>query len=226
MKNEPQAQMLKFELSQLISQINLAKDDKGAADDFKEDYIKIKDEMEDIADHAIKEHHAFLDEWQYQKISFFSCVFMIAIYVISALYVLNSLKKEGNDSNYKMTLSKVRSQLNNRRLTFLILVAFVLSFCLKVYGFVMEIFVPHMYGGHVGEWHLVRLSEQLNIMIVAFIGGIGIPTHLAVQLGGFRDLAQIKNGLKPTMSNYQHQMNSMESLLSTILVLTMSVVLL
>ena len=84
---------------------------------------------------------------------------MIAIYVVSGLYVLNSLKKQGKDSNYKMTLSKVRSQLNNRRLTFLILVAFVFSFCLKVFGFIMEIFVPHLYGGHVGEWNLVRLTE-------------------------------------------------------------------
>ena len=84
---------------------------------------------------------------------------MIAIYMMSALYVLNSLKKEGKDTNYKITLSKVRSQLNNRRLTFLILVAFVVSFCLKMYAFLMEIFVPHMYGGHVGEWNLVRLSE-------------------------------------------------------------------
>lgn len=187
MNNEPH--MLKFELSQLIAQINVAKDNKGSVDGFKEDYAKINDEIEDVTDHALKEHREFLEEWQYQQISLFSCVIMIAIYVISALYVLNSLKKEGNDLNYKMTMSKVRSQLNNRRLTFLILVAFVISFCLRIYGFIMEIFVPHMYGGHVGEWNLVRLTEQLNLMIVAFIGAIGIPTHLAVQLGGFRDLA-------------------------------------
>ena len=89
----------------------------------------------------------------------FSSVIMIAIYVISALYVLNSLKKEGKDSNFKMTLSKVRSQLNNRRLTFLILVSFIVGFCLKMYAFVMELFVPNLYGGQVGDWNLVRFTE-------------------------------------------------------------------